>query len=58
MCGLFEVFIEDADTTANMGMEIDIAVSVAGWQSIMSDPDKKKKSSRRKSKSSTKKKGK
>ena len=51
MCGLFEVFIEDADTTANLGMEIDIAVSVAGWKSIMGDPDKKKKSSRRKSSS-------
>lgn len=52
MCGLFEIFIEDADTTANQGMEIDVAVSVAGWSSIMSDPDKKKKSSRRKKSSS------
>lgn len=49
MCGLFEIFVEDCETTSPTGLEIKVAVMVSGWKSIMGDPDKKNKSrSRRK----------
>ena len=51
MCGLFEIFVEDCETTSPTGLEINIAVMVSGWKSIMGDPDKKKKSRSRRKKS-------
>lgn len=42
MCGLFEIFVEDCDTNAQLGLELNTSVQVAGWKSIMGEPGKKK----------------
>lgn len=48
MCGLFEVYVEDIETSLGSQIELDFNVMVAGWKSIMGNPDKKR--SRRKKK--------
>lgn len=47
MCGLFEIYIEDCDTNAQLGLELRTSISVAGWKSIMGNPEKKKRRSRK-----------
>jgi hypothetical protein len=49
MTGNFELVIQEAQTTGNLSLEINIMVS--GWKSIMGSPDKKR-TSRRSSTSS------
>lgn len=51
MCGMFDIYIEDAFAVGAPTFDLNLAVHVAGWKSIMADPDKKKsRRSRRKGK--------
>ncbi len=43
MCGMFEVFFDDVTVTGSTDVTLEINVMVAGWKSIMGNPDKKKK---------------
>ncbi len=56
MCGMFEVYIEeiDGDNSAT-DLNIHMAIHVAGWKSIMGNPNRKRRKSKRKT--SSKKKG-
>ncbi len=48
MCGLFEVYIEEVDGDNDPGiLNINMAIHVSGWKSIMGNPDKKRRKSRR-----------
>ena len=48
MTGMIQVFIEEVDFNGDSdAFELAIAVHIAGWKSIMGDPDKKKKRSSR-----------
>ncbi len=44
MCGLFEIFFDDVTVTGSSDIDVEINVMVAGWKSIMGNPDKKKRS--------------
>ncbi len=56
MCGLFEIFFDDVTVTGSSDIDVEINVMVAGWKSIMGNPDRKRRRSRRKhGNSSTKK---
>ncbi len=50
MCGLFEIFWDDVTVTGSTQVDVEINFMVAGWKSIMGNPDTKKrgKSRRRK----------
>jgi len=51
MCGMFEIYIEELDGDGGAtDLNINIAVHVSGWKSIMGNPDKKKRRSRKSSK--------
>jgi hypothetical protein len=50
MCGMFEVYIEEIDgDNGATDLNINMAIHVSGWKSIMGNPDKKRRSSRKKS---------
>ncbi len=51
MCGMFDIFIDDAVSITGAAFDLTVAVHIAGWKSIMGNPDKKKsRRSRRKGK--------
>ncbi len=51
MCGLFEVYIEEIDgDNGATDLNINMAIHVSGWKSIMGNPDKKRRSRRKTSK--------
>ncbi len=56
MCGLFEVYIEEIDGDNDpSALNINMAIHVSGWKSIMGNPDRKRRrSSKRKSTSKNK----
>ncbi len=56
MTGQFDVYIEEMelDGSNTQGLNLRVAVHVAGWKSIMGNPDKKRRSSRSNSKSAKK----
>ena len=48
MTGLFQLNVEEIDFNGGSdNAEISIAIHIAGWKSIMGNPDKKKKRSSR-----------
>lgn len=47
MAGLLQVRIDEVELDGASALQLDIAVHIAGWKSIMGDPDKKKKRSSR-----------
>ncbi len=50
LCGQMQVYIEEINLDEGApGLDLEIAVHVAGWKSIMGNPDKKRRKSRRKS---------
>lgn len=52
LCGQLEMIIEDFDVnngSIDDNVNINVAVMVSGWKSIMGNPDKKKKSSKKRS---------
>ncbi len=50
MCGAFEVQFDQVSVTGSTEIDLEISIMVAGWKSIMGNPDRKKRrSSRRKS---------
>ncbi len=57
LCGQFSMVIEEAnyDGSNEDGLNIDVAVHVSGWKSIMGNPDKKRRRGTRHKKSSSKK---
>ena len=50
MCGLFEVEFDIIEGSPNSNLELQVAIHVSGWKSIMGNPDKKR---RRKSSKKT-----
>ncbi len=46
MCGMFEVYFDDVTVTGSTDISLEINVMVAGWKSIMGNPDKKRRSRR------------
>ena len=50
LCGTFEIRFDDVTVTGATDCDLEINVMVAGWKSIMGNPDKKKRRSRRKRK--------
>ncbi len=57
LAGQFEFQIEDSTLEGTgAAVELSVTYSIAGWKSIMGNPDKKRRSSRRSSKMTTKKK--
>lgn len=54
MCGMFEVYIEEIDGDGGASdLNIHMAIHVAGWKSIMSNPNRKRRSSKKTSKTKT-----
>ncbi len=51
MCGLFEIKFDDVTVTGSTDIDVEINIMVAGWKSIMGDPDRKKKIARSRRKS-------
>lgn len=49
MCGLFQIELDGFEGNSDSGLELNFAFHIAGWTSIMGDPDKKKKTSKRSS---------
>ena len=52
LCGQFEVFLTDNSSVNGIELfpaELNVAVMVSGWKSIMGNPDNKKKSSKKRS---------
>ncbi len=50
LCGQMQIFIEEINLDSEApGLDLSIAVHVAGWKSIMGNPDKKRRSSMKKS---------
>ena len=52
LCGQFEIFLTDnasVNGIESFPAELNVAVMVSGWKSIMGNPDKKKKSSKKRS---------
>lgn len=52
MCGQFQIVIEDLNVQSSIALEqieLNVAVMISGWKSIMGNPDKKKKSSKKRS---------
>ncbi len=47
MCGMFDLYIEDAVSISGAAFSLNVAFHIAGWKSIMADPDKKKTSRRK-----------
>jgi hypothetical protein len=55
MCGMFEVYVDEIDGDGGAtDLQVSIAVHVAGWKSIMGNPDRKRRSSKKKSTSKKK----
>ena len=54
MCGMFEVYVDELDGDSGAtDLKIHMAVHVAGWKSIMGNPDKKRRSRKHKSSKKT-----
>ncbi len=52
LCGQMQIYIEEVNFDGGASdIELEIAVHVSGWKSIMGDPDKKRRKSRRSKKS-------
>ncbi len=50
LCGQMQIYIEEINVDEGApGLDLSIAVHVAGWKSIMGNPDRKRRKSRRKS---------
>ena len=55
MCGAFDIIFNEVDVVGSTQVDLEINVMVAGWKSIMGNPDRKRRSRRTNSNSSTKK---
>ena len=55
MCGAFDILFDDITVAGSTDVELEINVMVAGWKSIMGNPDRKRRSRRTTGNSSTKK---
>ena len=55
MCGAFDIIFNEVDVTGATEVDLEINVMVAGWKSIMGNPDRKRRSRRNQGNSSTKK---
>ncbi len=55
MCGLFEIRFDDVTVTGSTDIDVEINIMVAGWKSIMGNPDRKRRSRRTNGNSSMKK---
>jgi hypothetical protein len=55
MCGAFDIIFNEVDVTGATQVDLEINVMVAGWKSIMGNPDRKRRSRRTTGNSSTKK---
>lgn len=48
LCGQFQLVIDEVDYDGGVpSLDIDLAVSVSGWKSIMGNPDRKKRSTKK-----------
>lgn len=55
MCGAFEVTFDNVSVSGSTEIDLEISFMVAGWKSIMGNPDRKRRSRRTNGNSSTKK---
>lgn len=55
MCGLFEITYDNVTVVGATDLDLEINIMVAGWKSIMGNPDKKRRSRRSRSNGSSKK---
>ena len=47
MCGLFEIYVDTIECDGGTQVDLECNFMIAGWKSIMGNPDKKKRRSRR-----------